>query len=708
MYKTIYVPVDNSDHSNTAVDIGVHFAKAFGSKIVGSHVYAAKMHDKRFKQMEAGLPEEYHDEKELDRQRQIHDSLITRGLQIITDSYLDYVDKKCAENNLPIERRSLEGRNWKVLAEDINSNAYDLVIMGALGVGAVKDSVIGSNTERVLRRVRNSDMLIVKQTQPMTSGRIVVAVDGSPYSFGGLMTGLALGKAFNMPVEAISAFDPYFHYAAFHSISGVLNEEAGKVFRFKEQEKLHEEIIDSGLAKIYQSHLDICREIAQAEQTDVKTTLLDGKAFEKIIQYVRKDIPALLIVGRIGVHSDEDMDIGSNTENLLRAAPCNILVSNRKYVPPIDTLAEYTIAWTEEALRRMEKIPIFARGVAKTAIHRYAIEKGHTIISNTVVDTAIGHILPKGAMDAMRALGGSLEAAGIDRDKMQADESVAKDLMGSTLSGMMTEIVEEKPKVSEATQAYLDRMNQNYFVCDGCGYIGKGETPVKCPVCAAGGDRFKLVDKTIFESAANAEGALETDLSYDDVPMQWTKDAKEGIRAVPAGFQRRRAKAKIEKTARKLGMTTITLEYAAPIIQEAAAEDYTPIFANKGTGASTEARATVTAATNGTNNAAASHENGHENGSGETAEAAAPASPYIWSPDAQARLERAPEGFMRECTRALIEKHAEKIGATTITAEVANEGIEQAKDYMADAMKTGNLKDMIANLTGAPKSGASR
>ena len=61
MYKTIYIPVDNSDHSNTAVDVGVRMAKLFGSKIVGSHVYAAKMHDKRFKQMEAGLPEEYHD-----------------------------------------------------------------------------------------------------------------------------------------------------------------------------------------------------------------------------------------------------------------------------------------------------------------------------------------------------------------------------------------------------------------------------------------------------------------------------------------------------------------------------------------------------------------------------------------------------------------------------------------------------------------------
>ncbi|HEX2055485.1 MAG TPA: universal stress protein, partial [Nitrospiraceae bacterium] len=420
------------------------------------------------------------------------------------------------------------------------------------------------------------------------------------------------------------------------------------------------------------------------------TTLLDGKAFEKIIQYVRKETPWLLIVGRIGVHSDEDMDIGSNTENLLRSAPCNVLISNRKYVPPIDTQAEYTIAWTEEALRRMEKIPIFARGVAKTAIHRYAIEKGHTIISNTVVDAAVGHILPKGAMEAMRALGGSLEAAGIDRDKMQADDAVAQDLMGSTLSGMMTQVVEEKPAMSGATQAYLDRMSQNYFVCDGCGYIGKGDTPVKCPVCNAEGNRFKQVDKSIFDAAAKAEGTLETDVAYDDVPMQWTKDAKEAIRAVPAGFQRRRAKAKIEKSARKLGMTTITLEYAGPMIQEAASEDYTPIFANKGTGTAPVAQETAAGGENGSN--------GH--GAEQPHEPEREASPYSWTPDAQARLERAPEGFMRDCTRALIQKHADKLGTTVITLEVATEGIEQAKGYMAEAMKTGNLKDMIAQLTG--------
>jgi hypothetical protein len=294
-------------------------------------------------------------------------------------------------------------------------------------------------------------------------------------------------------------------------------------------------------------------------------------------------------------------------------------------------------------------------------------------------------------MDAMRALGGNLDAAGIDRDKMQADDAVAQDLMGSTLSGMMTQVVEEKPKTSEATQAYLDRMTQNYFVCDGCGYIGKGETPVKCPVCGAEGNRFKQVDKSIFEAAAKTEGEVETDLAYDDVPMQWTKDAKEAIRAVPAGFQRRRAKAKIEKSARKLGMTTITLEYAAPMIQEAASEDYQPIFANKGAGTSAAAEAKLAQANgNGTHDVPAPDKDN----------TAADASPYHWTAEAQARLERAPEGFMRDCTKALIIKHAEKIGTTHISLEVANEGIEQAKGYMEEAMKTGNLKDMIANLTG--------
>ena len=45
MFDSIYLPVDNSDYSNACVDIGLELAQKFGSRIVASHVYAAKMHD---------------------------------------------------------------------------------------------------------------------------------------------------------------------------------------------------------------------------------------------------------------------------------------------------------------------------------------------------------------------------------------------------------------------------------------------------------------------------------------------------------------------------------------------------------------------------------------------------------------------------------------------------------------------------------------
>ncbi len=666
MYKTIYIPVDNSDFSNMAIDIGVMLAKQFGATVVGSHAYAAKMHDKRFKQMEAGLPEEYHDEKELERQRRIHDSLITRGLEIITDCYLDVIGKKCQGENLAFERKSLEGRNYQIISEDIEKSKYDLVVMGALGLGAVRDSLIGSVCERVVRRVRSSDIFVVKNTTPLNGNRkIVVAVDGSSHSFGGLKTALAMGKALNTEVQAVSAFDPYFHYAAFNSIAGVLSEAAGKVFRFKEQEKLHEEIIDSGLAKIYQAHLDISKQVAEQEGSKIQTTLLDGKAFERVLQYVKKEKPWLLIVGRIGVHSDETMDIGSNAENLLRMAPCHVMIANRTYTPPIDAVAQYTIAWTEEASRRMEKVPAFARGVAKTAIYRYATEKGHTIISNEVVDAAMGHILPESAIRAMKGLGQVLDEQGIDRDKMQASDAVAKDLMGAPSAQMIGMIGETLAAGTGKVLNYEDRRDLDYYVCDGCGYTAKGDRPVKCPICNKEGSSFKLIDKSIIQAAAKVEGDIEVEVAYDDVQIQWTSDAKAKLREVPSGYMRRRAKAVIEKSARKMGLRTITSEFAGKVIV-----DYAEQVSWK-----------------------------DELLAPQKKEEAKPASEFEWTLEAKQRLERVPEGYMRDCTMSLIEQHARGLGTTAITLEVANEGIEKAKATMEEAMQNpAQLQEIISKL----------
>ena len=61
------------------------------------------------------------------------------------------------------------------------AKTYDLVVMGALGMGAVKDSQLGSVTERFVRRVER-DTLVVRNPDALADGQgaIVVGLDGSP------------------------------------------------------------------------------------------------------------------------------------------------------------------------------------------------------------------------------------------------------------------------------------------------------------------------------------------------------------------------------------------------------------------------------------------------------------------------------------------------------------------------------------------------
>ena len=533
MFKKIYVPVDNSEYSNQAIEMALALAKPWNATIVGSHVYAAKMHDYRFKQMEYTLPEEYQDENELARQRKIHDSLITMGLQLISDSYLDVLQRRCQEAGLAYERKTFDGKHYKVLVEDIAQNDYDLVIMGALGIGAVKDSLIGSVCERVTRRVQRDVLVIKHLADPAACGEtIVVGIDGSPQCFHGLKTAIELSKVFHKPIEVVSVYDPFLHYVAFNGIVDVLSEQASKVFRFKEQEQLHEEIIDTGLAKIYQSHLEVAREIAQADGVEVQLTLLPGKAFEKLLQHVRKVKPWMLILGRIGIHSQPgEMDLGSNTENLLRLAPCHVLLSSGTYVPPIDLRAEESINWSREAEERMQRVPPLVKGIARTAILRFAMERGHSVVTSDVIEQAMEAFMP----------------------------GYTGRMMGKVAKVLAIEKVRDDRQLT--------------YICAVCGYTAKTENPARCPVCQATAEHFQVIDRQVVEAIAAAEGTTLEEATFDGRKLKWSAEARRVLRDVTDAYLRRRAKARIEKVARMQKLSVITRELAVPLIEETVGSD---------------------------------------------------------------------------------------------------------------------------------------
>ncbi len=628
MYQRIYVPVDNSDHSNRAIACGVELGRAFGSKMVGCHVYAASMHDYRFRQMEYTLPEEYLDEVELERQRKIHDSLITMGLKLISDSYLSPMERMCREAALDFEPRMMDGKHHAEILRDIAGNDYDLVVIGALGIGRVKDSQIGSVTERVVRGA-SRDVWVVKHLPDGTEetrDTILVGIDGSPQSFGALSAAIDLGQKFGKKVEAIAVYDPYLHYSVFNGIVGVLTEKAAKVFRFEEQNQLHEEIIDTGLAQIYQSHLDVAARMAEERDAAIGKTLLDGKAFQKILDHVRKTSPWLLVLGRIGVHgSKDDSGLGSNAENLLRTCPCDVLLTTRTEVPRLDVKAEETVRWTPEAEKRMERVPAQVRGVARTGILRLAFEKGHSVITNAVIDEAMDRFMPKGASEATKALA---EAVALERAK-----------------------------------------SQTVSMCRKCGVTATEREPVRCSVCGA--TDFEAISPEMIERIAQVEGGLAEEATYDGRTLRWSEEAKKALWVLKDAYQRRRAKARVEKQARMRKLDVVTLEFARRVIEE---ETGVPLPLELPRAAASGP--TTPSGGDGLKLVARDDKNNPL------------FSALPWAKDAVERILRVPAGFMRNKTQERIEELARERSVSSVDLPLVEDGIEIGKRMMAEMVAT--------------------
>jgi nucleotide-binding universal stress UspA family protein len=409
----ILVALDQSDYANQAMKQMVRLAGSAQGTITGIHAYAARLHDRRFRQMEGGLPERYRRETEMEHQRDVHEDLIGMGLGLISDSYHDAAETLSKRGNVAFERLSPEGKNYACLSAEMNSGNYDVLAMGALGLGAVAGSTIGTVCERVVRRATIDVFVAKDRHRPIGDGPIVVAMDGSLKSFGALKTALDIGRRLAIPVHVVAAFDPYYHYVAFNKISTVLDEEAGKVFRFKEQEQLHEELIDDGIAKIYQAHLEVAITVAEAEGASIETALVAGKPYQAIRKYVAEQDASLLVIGKTGIHADDALDIGGTTENLLRMLPCHIWIGQAEFTPPMDVVAENTIMWSDEAEALIERAPEFVRGMARTAVIRAAQAEGHTFITTRFVEAAMARMMPGGGpRDASSDSG---ERAGFER-----------------------------------------------------------------------------------------------------------------------------------------------------------------------------------------------------------------------------------------------------------------------------------------------------
>ncbi len=473
MYREIFVPVDNSQHSDWAVDRALEMCRKSGGRITGNHVYAARLHDVRFRQLETGLPAQFQTPEEIKKQRKIHDKLIEKGLQLIADSFLDRMGKRCAAAGVPLTRQLLEGINYEEIVNEVNRGAgrlpgligfdpnraagydggdkvrgdvklgengrlvaeeedaaarlvgssgrqYDLLAVGAHGLGRQQFSQLGGVVARVLRGVKK-DVLIVRDERPLEGGRFLVCVDGSSYSYKAMQSALELAQTFGGSLYVCSAFDVEYHHIVFHNIKDVLSYQASKVFKFEEQEELHNNIIDKGLLKLCQANLKRAEVMAQQfPDVPIKTQILIGKPFQVIMQWAEEVKPSLMVLARHGAHRIEGTDLGSQAENLVRLAPCNLLLTGTvgirpEDIPWIEEDGQAGLPWAPEAEVRILRVPPFAQGIARRAVEEYVLEKvGNAgpppTVTNKWLDEAIQKLLPT-HMQLIMGIGNAEEIA---------------------------------------------------------------------------------------------------------------------------------------------------------------------------------------------------------------------------------------------------------------------------------------------------------
>ena len=344
LFKKILLCIDNSPLSTHVADAALSLARQFDAAVVGIHGYNASIHEGAFRMMEPTLPVEYQQEEILQKQRQLHRSLINTGMEKISLSYLKPVEE-LFNNTFPhFQARVREGKNFSAVNNLIMEEGGDLVVMGTSGFNHESKGFIGSVCLRALRGV-NQNFLLIRKHLGLQRPVFMVGLDGSASAVNALKAAAELAAVFDGDIHLVYIFDSEIHKDIFGRLKESLINQGGFSFNAKAQAKIHDEFIDKGLARVGAMILDKAeQDVFGATDRDPARTagwglmgegaqarrfkkILDGHIYKKICNYAEEVKADLVFIGRTGRHFTEGLDLGSVAENVARYAPCSVFVA---------------------------------------------------------------------------------------------------------------------------------------------------------------------------------------------------------------------------------------------------------------------------------------------------------------------------------------------------------------------------------------------
>ena len=144
MFEKILVPLDGSEHSMRALDIAIQIAKKFKGKITLIHVYSVGVRPVVVPEpatFTPGIPimapVEY---------SKVAEAVKEAGARILAEGV-----EKAKAQGVDVETMLREGHTVHEIVRAAEEGGFNLIVMGARGISRIKEMILGSVSEGVIR-----------------------------------------------------------------------------------------------------------------------------------------------------------------------------------------------------------------------------------------------------------------------------------------------------------------------------------------------------------------------------------------------------------------------------------------------------------------------------------------------------------------------------------------------------------------------------
>jgi nucleotide-binding universal stress UspA family protein len=277
MIKRILVGIDTSEHSRTAQAYAFHLARRLGATLIGVHVVdIVSIEGSFFHDISGSLGLEPY----LDFSTKMREILDARGRNVLEDF------AQAARREAIAAETVLD---MGVVANQLceRAKASDLLMIGHRGVNErFSTGLLGSTTESVARKSPRPMFVSPIRFREVT--RAMLAYDGSDRASRAMRAAADFASTLNVPLTVITVARDL---------------------------------------KLGESTLNQARSYLKPYSLQVEFKLVPGHAHEGIIGAVKEFDADVLFIGAYGHSRIIEMVLGSNTEFVLRNAPCPVFMS---------------------------------------------------------------------------------------------------------------------------------------------------------------------------------------------------------------------------------------------------------------------------------------------------------------------------------------------------------------------------------------------